>query len=311
MTVKKVVVLKGGFSSEREVSLVSGKGCADALRGEGFMVAELDPKDPDFTTRLVAEKPDAVFNALHGRIGEDGCIQGLLELLEIPYTHSGVLASALAMNKARAKDVFAAAGLPVVKSATCTRAEAAASHLIAPPYVVKPVDEGSSVGVFIVHKGDNRPPKELSDASWALTDKLMVEEFVPGRELTVAVMDCGDAPRALAVTEITTGLAFYDYEAKYSAGGSKHTLPAPVSAEVEAEAKRLAVAAHVALGCRGVSRTDFRYDDTGVTPRLIILEVNTQPGMTATSLVPEQAKFCGMSYGELCRKLVEDASCRR
>ncbi|MGB8601560.1 MAG: D-alanine--D-alanine ligase [Rhizomicrobium sp.] len=308
---KKVVVLKGGFSSEREISLISGAGCAEALRGEGFDVVELDPKEPDFVARLLAEKPDAAFNALHGRLGEDGCVQGLLEMLHIPYTHSGVLASALAMNKARAKDVFAAAGLPVVKSVTCTRAEAADHHLLEPPYVVKPVDEGSSVGVFIVRKGDNRPPKELSDASWALTDKLMVEEFVPGRELTVAVMDCGEAPYALAVTEITTGLEFYDYEAKYSAGGSKHTLPAPVPAEVADEAKRLAIATHVALGCRGVSRTDFRYDDTGDKPRLIILEVNNQPGMTARSLVPEQAKFCGMSYGQLCRKLVEDASCGR
>lgn len=307
----KVAVLKGGFSSEREISLISGAGCAEALRGEGFEVVELDPKDPDFLARLEAEKPAAAFNALHGRLGEDGCVQGLLEILRIPYTHSGVLASALAMNKARAKDVFAAAGLPVVKSVTCTRAEAAARHLLEPPYVVKPVDEGSSVGVFIVHKGDNRPPKELSDASWALTDKLMVEEFVPGRELTVAVMDCGKAPHALAVTEITTGLAFYDYEAKYAAGGSKHTLPAAIPPAVEAEAKRLAVGAHVALGCRGVSRTDFRYDDTAGKARLIILEVNTQPGMTPTSLVPEQAKFCGMSYGTLCRNLVEDASCDR
>jgi D-alanine-D-alanine ligase len=307
----KVAVLEGGFSSEREISLISGAGCADALRGEGFAVVELDPKAPDFVTRLLAEKPDVAFNALHGRLGEDGCIQGLLELLRIAYTHSGVLASALAMNKARAKEVFAAAGLPLAKSLTCSRAEAAARHLMEPPYVVKPVDEGSSVGVFIVRRGDNRPPEVLASSDWHLTDKMMVEEFIPGRELTVAVMDCAEPARALAVTEITTGLAFYDYEAKYAAGGSKHTLPAPVSPEVAAEAMAIAVGAHVALGCRGVSRADLRYDDTDGKHRLVLLEVNTQPGMTPTSLVPEQARYRDLSYGTLCRKLVEDASCDR
>lgn len=307
----KVAVLKGGFSSEREISLISGAGCAEALRGEGFDVVELDPRDADFAARLAAEKPDAAFNALHGRLGEDGCVQGLLEILHIPYTHSGVLASALAMNKARAKEAMAAAGVSVAKSITCSRAEAAARHLMEPPYVVKPVDEGSSVGVFIVHKGDNRPPEVLASSDWKLTDHMMVEEFIPGRELTVAVMDCGEAPHALAVTEITTSLAFYDYEAKYANGGSKHTLPAPVSDAVATEAKRLAVLAHQALGCRGVSRADLRYDDTAGKSRLVVLEVNTQPGMTPMSLVPEQARFCGISYGALCRKLVEDASCGR
>lgn len=307
----KVAVLEGGFSSEREISLISGKGCAEALRCEGFAAVELDPKAPDFLTRLTAEKPDAAFNALHGRMGEDGCIQGLLEILHLPYTHSGVLASALAMNKARAKEAFAAAGLPLAKSLTCTRAEAAAEHLMEPPYVVKPLDEGSSVGVFIVRKGDNRPPAALAGADKNPADKMMVEEFIPGRELTVAVMDCGEAPHALAVTEITTGLAFYDYEAKYAAGGSRHTLPAALPPDVTKAAMDIAVGAHKALGCRGVSRADLRYDDTNGRRRLILLEVNTQPGMTPLSLVPEQAKFCGLSYGALCRKLVEDASCDR
>jgi len=248
-----------------------------------------------------------VFNALHGRWGEDGCVQGLLELLRIPYTHSGVLASALAMHKQRAKDVFAAAGLPLVKSIVADRKAAAAAHLMEPPYVVKPVNEGSSVGVFIIRKGDNRPPAALGSDQWNLSDAMMVEEFVPGRELTVAVM----GGKALAVTEITTTLEFYDYEAKYAAGGSIHTLPAKIPAAVTKEAMLLAERAHAALGCRGVSRTDFRYDDTAGKHRLVVLEVNTQPGMTPTSLVPEQAALGGMNYRTLCRWLVEDASCER
>jgi D-alanine-D-alanine ligase len=312
MSIKKVAVLLGGVSSEREISLISGAGCAQALRGEGFEVTEIDPKTSDLAAQLNAAKPDAVFNALHGRFGEDGCVQGLLELLHIPYTHSGVLASALAMHKERAKVAFAAAGLPLAKSLVCDRREAAARHLMEPPYVVKPVDEGSSVGVFIIRKGDNRPPAELGSDQWTLTSRMMVEEFIPGRELTVAVMGGGDKPaHALAVTEINTSLAFYDYEAKYAAGGSKHTLPAPLSAEVTEEALRLAERAHLSLGCRGVSRTDFRYDDTEGKHRLVVLEVNTQPGMTPTSLVPEQAAYTGMDYGALCRWLVEDASCDR
>jgi D-alanine-D-alanine ligase len=309
---KKIAVLMGGFSSEREISLTSGKGCAEALRGEGFEVAEMDPKASDLAAQLNAYKPDAAFNALHGRYGEDGCVQGLLELLRIPYTHSGVLASALAMHKDHAKQVFAAAGLPLAKSLVCDRREAAARHLMEPPYVVKPLDEGSSVGVFIIRKGDNRPPAELGSDTWNLTDKMMVEEFVPGREMTVSVMGGGDKPvKALAVTEINTNLAFYDFEAKYAAGASHHTLPAPLPPKVTEEAMRLAERAHAALGCRGVSRADFRYDDTEGKHRLVVLEVNTQPGMTPTSLVPEQAAYVGMSYGALCRWLVEDASCDR
>jgi D-alanine-D-alanine ligase len=303
----KVAVLLGGRSAEREVSLVSGKGCAGALREEGFEVVEIDPSIGDFPAALQAAKPDVVFNALHGRWGEDGCVQGLLELLRIPYTHSGVLSSALAMHKQRSKDIYVAAGLPVVKSIVVDRKAAAAEHLMEPPYVVKPVNEGSSVGVFIIRKGDNRPPEALGSDQWDLSDLMMVEEFVPGRELTVAVM----GSQALAVTEITTELAFYDYEAKYASGGSKHTLPAPIPGHVAAEAMQLAERAHVALGCRGVSRTDFRYDDTEGKHRLILLETNTQPGMTPTSLVPEQAAYKGLSYRSLCRWIVEDASCDR
>ena len=305
--IRRVAVLLGGFSAEREVSLNSGKGCARALRGEGFEVVEIDPRESDLTAQLHAAKPDVVFNALHGRWGEDGCVQGLLELLRLPYTHSGVLASALAMHKQRAKDVFRAAGLPVVKSIVADRREAGARHLMEPPYVVKPVNEGSSVGVFIIRKGDNRPPEALGSAEWQLSNEMMVEEFVPGRELTVAVM----GGKALAVTEITTKLTFYDYEAKYAEGGSLHTVPAQIPAFVTEEAMKLAERAHEALGCRGATRTDFRYDDTEGKNRLVVLEVNTQPGMTATSLVPEQAAHVGMSYGALCRWMVEDASCDR
>ena len=303
---KRIAVLLGGRSAEREVSLSSGAGCAKALREEGFDVVEIDPGENP-ATQLIEAKVDCAFNALHGRFGEDGCIQGLLEWLRIPYTHSGVLASSLAMHKERTKEVYRAAGIPVVKSIVADRREAGARHLMEPPYVIKPVNEGSSVGVYIIRKGDNRPPSELTKAEWNLTDAMMVEEYVPGRELTVAVM--GD--RALGVTEITTDLEFYDYEAKYAAGGSRHILPAKIPVDVAKEAMRLSVLAHQALGCRGVTRTDFRYDDMGGKHRLIALETNTQPGMTPTSLVPEQAAHTGMSYAKLCRWIVEDASCDR
>lgn len=303
---KRVAVLLGGRSAEREVSLSSGAGCARALREEGFDVVEIDPGENP-ATQLIEAKVDCAFNALHGRFGEDGCIQGLLEWLRIPYTHSGVLASALAMHKERTKEVYRAAGIPVVKSIVADRREAGARHLMEPPYVIKPVNEGSSVGVYIIRRGDNRPPSELTKAEWNLTDAMMIEEYVPGRELTVAVM--GD--KALGVTEITTDLEFYDYEAKYAAGGSRHVLPAEIPEGVAQEAMRLSVLAHQALGCRGVTRTDFRYDDTVGKHRLIALETNTQPGMTPTSLVPEQAAHTGMSYAKLCRWIVEDASCDR
>jgi D-alanine-D-alanine ligase len=303
---RRVAVLLGGRSAEREVSLVTGHGCAGALRDEGFDVIEIDARD-DLPAQLVAARPDAVFNALHGRFGEDGSVQGLLEILRIPYTHSGILASALAMHKERAKDVFRAAGIPVAKSIVVDRREAAQNHLMEPPYVIKPVNEGSSVGVFIIRKGDNRPPAELGSDTWTLSNDMMVEEFVPGRELTVTVM----GGNALAVTEITTSLEFYDYEAKYAAGGSRHALPAKIESSVAQEALLLSERAHAALGCRGVSRTDIRFDDTGGKHRLVVLETNTQPGMTPTSLVPEQAAYVGMSYGALCRWIVEDASCDR
>ena len=303
---KRVAVLLGGRSAEREVSLVSGKGCAQALRDEGFDVVEIDPSDR-LEQQLVDAKPDAVFNALHGRWGEDGCVQGLLELMRIPYTHSGVLSSALAMHKERTKDVYRAAGIPVAKSIVADRRAASAQHLMEPPYVVKPVNEGSSVGVFIIRKGDNRPPAELGSDKWQLSDAMMVEEYIPGRELTVAVL----GGRALAVTEIVPNTDFYDYEAKYASGGSSHVIPAKIPAAVTDEAMRLAEKAHIALGCRGVTRTDFRYDDTGAKHRLIALETNTQPGMTPTSLTPEQAAHTGMSYQKLCRWIVEDASCDR
>ena len=267
---------------------------------------EIDPGE-DPSAQILDARPDVVFNALHGRWGEDGRMQGLLELLRIPYTHSGVLASSLAMHKQRTKDVYRAAGLPVVSSIVVDRREAAAKHLMEPPYVVKPVNEGSSVGVFIIRKGDNRPPEALGSDKWTLSNEMMVEEFVPGRELTVAVM----GEKGLGVTEITTNLEFYDFEAKYAEGGSLHTLPAKIPDSVTKEALQLAVRAHAALGCRGVSRTDFRYDDTKGKHRLVLLETNTQPGMTPTSLVPEQAAHNGMSYAKLCRWIVEDASCDR
>ncbi len=302
----RIAVLMGGRSAEREVSLSSGRGVMQALAEEGFDPVSVDPGE-DLMGQLRAAEPDAVFNALHGRFGEDGTVQGILEWMRIPYTHSGVLASALAMHKERTKDIYRVAGLPVAKSLVVDRHAAAASHLMEPPYVVKPVNEGSSVGIFIIRKGDNRPPAALGSDTWNLSSEMMVEEFIPGRELTVSVM--GD--RALGVTEITTELAFYDYEAKYAPGGSKHVLPAQLPDAIARDCREMAVTAHQALGCRGVSRTDFRYDDTAAVPRLILLETNTQPGMTPTSLVPEQAAHLGMSYAKLCRWMVEDASCDR
>jgi D-alanine-D-alanine ligase len=303
---KRVAVLLGGLSAEREVSLVSGRACAKALREEGFDVVEIDAGH-DLAERLREAKVEAAFNALHGRWGEDGCVQGLLELMQIPYTHSGVLASALAMHKERAKDAFRGAGIPVVPSMVVDRREASARHIMEPPYVIKPVNEGSSVGVYIIRKGDNRPPAALGSEQWTLSNEMMVEEYVPGRELTVAVM--GD--RALAVTEIVPKMAFYDYDAKYAPGGSEHVIPAKISDVTRDQAMALAERAHAALGCRGASRTDFRYDDTDGRERLIVLEVNTQPGMTATSLVPEQAAHKGMSFRKLVRWILEDASCDR
>ena len=304
-----VAMLMGGLSAEREVSLNSGNACADALEGEGYRVTRLDV-DRDVAVRLKEIAPDVCFNALHGRWGEDGCMQGILEMLAIPYTHSGLLASALAMHKERAKIVLQAAGVDVAEGKVVSRAVAAKDHVMDPPYVIKPVAEGSSVGVYIVREDQRHPPQELTASDWALGEELLVERFIPGRELTCAVM--GDT--ALGVTEVlpADGLAFYDYEAKYAPGGSKHVLPAQISPNVYQFIQKLSLAAHVALGCRGVSRTDFRYDDTpGGSGELVCLEVNTQPGMTVTSLVPELAAHAGWSFGEFLSWIVEDASCNR
>ena len=297
----RVAVLKGGLSAEREVSLVSGSACAEALRGETYEVIEIDA-GADLPARLIEVAPDVVFNALHGRWGEDGCVQGLLEWLRIPYTHSGVLASALAMDKARAKQVFAAEGLPVVESLIADIADVQARHVMAPPYVVKPNNEGSSVGIHIVPEGANAPPALGAE----MPERVMVEAYVPGHELTVTVM--GD--RALGVTDIVTD-GWYDYDAKYKPGGSRHVLPAEVPREVYDACCDAAVRAHAVLGCRGVSRADFRWDAARGLDGLVILEVNTQPGMTPTSLSPEQAAHQGLSFAELCRWIVEDASCGR
>lgn len=302
---KRVAVLMGGFSSEREVSLASGAACAGALEAAGYAVATLDVRRDAQTlvAGLLAIKPDVVFNALHGRHGEDGSVQGLLDIMKIPYTHSGLLASAMAMDKPTAKKMFAAAGLPVAEEMIVRKEEVLAGHVMAPPYVIKPINEGSSVGVHIVKDSDNASP--LAGEDWPFGDWVMVERFIPGRELTVAVM--GD--RALSVTEITSDRGFYDYDAKYKPGGSRHIVPAPLPEADFAEAQRLAVEAHKCLGCRGVSRADFRYDDTGATPKFYLLEVNTQPGMTATSLVPEQAAAAGISLPELVTWMVENAKC--
>jgi D-alanine-D-alanine ligase len=291
----------GGPSAEREVSLVSGRECALALRVAGYEVAEIDA-GADLAERLRALAPDVVFNALHGRWGEDGCVQGLLEWLRLPYTHSGVLASALAMDKTRAKAAFRAAGLPVVESVLAAKAEVCARHLLPVPYVVKPNNEGSSVGVYLVLAGANSPPLLSAE----MPEVVMVETYAPGRELTCTVMGEG----ALGVTEIiTTG--WYDYTAKYSAGGSRHVCPAELPAAITEACCDYALRAHRALGCRGVSRTDFRWDDSRGLAGLILLETNTQPGMTPTSLAPEQAAARGMSFADLCRWMVEDATCGR
>nr|WP_284040742.1 D-alanine--D-alanine ligase [Phaeovulum sp. NW3] len=293
--------MMGGPSAERAVSLSSGRECAQALRVAGYEVIEVDA-GPDLAMRLAEIRPDVVFNALHGRWGEDGCVQGLLEWLRIPYTHSGVLASALAMDKTRAKDAFRAAGLPVVESVLAPKAEVMARHVLPAPYVVKPNNEGSSVGVYLVLDGANRPP-QLSDE---MPQMVMVESYAPGRELTCSVM--GD--RALCVTEIqTTG--WYDYDAKYSPGGSRHVLPADLPPEITAACLDHALRAHRALGCRGLSRTDFRWDEARGLAGLVLLETNTQPGMTPTSLSPEQAAHMGIGFPDLCRWIVEDASCDR
>ncbi|HVY52748.1 MAG TPA: D-alanine--D-alanine ligase, partial [Devosia sp.] len=292
---------------EREVSLRSGHECARALRNAGYAVTEIDV-GYDIAERLREVKPDVVFNALHGRYGEDGTIQGLLEFLRIPYTHSGVLASALAMDKHQAKIMFKAAGIPVTDHVIASRGEIGRAHVMTPPYVVKPIADGSSVGVLIVKAEQSHPPQEILGTEWKGGEELMVERYIPGRELTCAVM--GDV--ALGVTEIVTDLAFYNYEAKYAAGGSRHIVPAPIQPKIYDKVQKMALKAHAALGCRGVSRTDFRFNDrAGEDGELVCLEINTQPGMTETSLVPEQARHAGHSFEELVTWMVEDASCNR
>lgn len=296
----RVAVLMGGLSAEREVSLSSGHECAKALRVAGYDVVTLDA-GRDLAARLQEVGPDCVFNALHGRYGEDGCVQGLLEWLAIPYTHSGVLASALAMDKTATKAAYRAAGLPVAPSVLALREDVARGHVLAPPYVVKPNNEGSSVGVYMVRPGENAPRLAHS-----MPQTVMVEAYVPGRELTVAVM--GD--RALAVTDILTD-GWYDFDAKYKPGGSRHEVPARLPEAVAVACLEFALRAHRTLGCRGLSRTDFRWDESRGLAGLILLETNTQPGMTPTSLAPEQAAYCGISFPDLCDWIVKDASCNR
>jgi D-alanine-D-alanine ligase len=304
---KHVAVLMGGWSAERDVSLRSGKACADALVRLGYRVTRIDV-GRDIAAVLSTVKPDVALNVLHGRPGEDGTLQGLLEIVGIPYSHSGVLASSLAMQKDMAKAVFGAAGVPVPEGLVADRLEAAKSHLLPPPYVIKPIAEGSSVGVFVVTPEHAHPPQELTREDWTYGERVIVEKYIAGKELTCAVI--GD--EALGVIEIVPTVRFYDYEAKYAPGGSKHVLPAPVSPFVYQQVRELALGAHKALGCRGVSRADFRFDDRlGGTEGLVCLEVNTQPGMTETSLVPELAGHAGIPFDELVRWMVEDASLNR
>ncbi len=298
----------GGWSSERPVSLSSGEACAGALEAEGYRVTRVDVSR-DVSSVLSELKPDVAFNALHGPHGEDGTIQGVLEFLEIPYTHSGVLASALAMDKERAKTIVKRVGVTVAEAKVMHRLEAAEKHMMKPPYVVKPVAEGSSFGVLIVGEDRSTPPQELYSSDWPYGDIVMVERFIAGRELTCAVM--GDV--ALGVTEILpTGHSFYDFDAKYGEDGSKHVCPAEILPNIYQKIQTMSLEAHKAIGCRGVSRSDFRLDDrvNGLN-ELVWLEVNTQPGMTPTSLVPELAIHAGHSFGELLSWMVEDASCCR
>jgi len=303
---KHVAVLMGGWSAEREVSLRSGKACANAAERTGYRVTRVDVQR-DIATVLQNLKPDVALNVLHGRPGEDGTLQGVLEVIGIPYTHSGVLASSLAMQKDLAKVMLTAAGVPVPEGVTVSRFEAAKQHVLPRPYVIKPIAEGSSVGVFIVTDTHEHPPQELFRDDWAFGDMVLCERFIPGKELTCAVI--GD--KALDVIEIVPKVRFYDYEAKYAPGGSEHVLPAKIPSDVYEEVRRLTLAAHRALACRGVTRADFRWDDSAGVAGLSCLEVNTQPGMTETSLVPELAVHAGMPFEDLVRWMIEDASLER
>lgn len=296
-----MAVLMGGPGAERAVSLSTGQECATALRQAGYFVVEIDA-GPDLVNELTLADPDVVFNALHGRWGEDGCVQGVLEWMKLPYTHSGVLCSALAMDKEKTKDVFRGVGLPVVDSLLMAREDLVGAHPMPLPYVIKPNNEGSSVGVYLVDLGAEAPPELSTD----MPDMVMVEAFAPGRELTTTVV----GGRALTVTDILTN-TWYDYDAKYAEGGSKHVVPAELPEDIFQACLEYALKAHAVLGCRGISRTDFRWDETRGLAGLILLETNTQPGMTPTSLSPEQATAVGIPFPELCRFLVEDASCNR
>jgi D-alanine-D-alanine ligase len=304
---KHVAVLMGGWSAEREVSLRSGRACAEAASRLGYRVTRIDV-GRDIASVLTTVRPDVALNMLHGRPGEDGTLQGILEIVAIPYSHSGVLASAAAMQKDIAKVLLRAADVPVAEGLVAPRLEIANRHLVPPPYVVKPIAEGSSVGVFIVTEQHAHPPQELTREDWPYGDRLIVEKYIAGKELTCAVV----GEEALGVIEIVPTVSYYDYEAKYAPGGSKHLLPAPISSFVYHQVRRLSLAAHRALGCRGVSRADFRYDERieGMGG-LVCLEVNTQPGMTETSLVPELAAHAGITFDELVRWMIEDASLNR
>ncbi len=299
--IRRILVLMGGWSAERAVSLVGGSAVTEALKGLGYEVSAVDVQERDVAGLLGVFRPlpDVVFNALHGRFGEDGCVQGVLNILGIPYTHSGVLASALSMNKVMARRLFAQAGIPVAMGMVVRRAELLADDPLPRPYVIKPLNEGSSLAVRIIRYEDGGSP--LANREWLYGEQVLVERFIPGRELTITIM--GEQP--LAVTEIVTDHVFYDYEAKYTASGSRHILPAPLSPAVTDEALRLALLAHQTLGCRGVSRADFRFDGES----LVILEINTQPGMTPTSLVPEQAAYIGLNFAALVQWMVENAAC--
>ncbi len=304
---RHVAVLMGGWDSERPVSLSSGNACAKALEDAGYRVTRVDV-DRNIFNVLSDLKPDVAFNALHGAFGEGGAIQGVLELLKLPYTHSGVLASSLAMHKDKAKLIFKSVGIPVAESRVVSRFDAAREHILPTPYVVKPVAEGSSFGVIIVKEDRNHPPQECAREDWPYGDTVLVEEYIAGHELTCGVM----GGKALDIIEVVpVSEAFYGFDAKYAQGGSKHLLPAPLLPKIYQDVQKLSVMAHQALGCRGVSRSDFRYDDTPGQERLVCLETNTQPGMTPTSLVPEMAATAGISFSELVSWMVEDASCDR
>ncbi len=309
--VEKIAILMGGKSAEREVSLVSGEAVSAALNAEGFKTIQMDPAQ-DLWPQLVRANPDVVFNCLHGVWGEDGRVQGVLDLFGKPYTHSGVLSSALAMDKHRAKIILKAAGIHVPLGKLVDRKAAAQKHVMRRPYVIKPNSEGSSVGVYIIPKGANRPPLDIA-MNTAMGEQVLAEQFAPGRELTVTVMN----GKALCVTEIIAHTEFYDYEAKYAEGGSSHVVPAKIPDLVSEICMEWAVKAHAALGCRGLTRSDFRYDDkkinkkstkSDIVNKIVMLELNTQPGMTPKSLAPEQAAATGMNFRQLCRWIVEDAT---